>query len=133
VRVQAHILNGLYHVQACFHAAHRVIRSRLPVVALELRHTVVTIAQQLHAQTVVVLGAEKRESGENRRENCSIKHSPSARTQKTHTQNSDTFLGTIFNNRKLHIACVFQFLKKFLMGYISHRLHRLSTKCNSQQ
>jgi len=52
VRVQAHILNGLYHVQACFHAAHRVIRSRLPVVALELRHTVVTIAQQLHAQGV---------------------------------------------------------------------------------
>jgi len=84
VRVQAHILNGFYHVQACFHAAHRVIRSRLPVVALELRHTVVTIAQQLHAQTVVVLGAEKRESGENRRENCSIKHSPCARQ---HTEN----------------------------------------------
>jgi len=54
VRVQAHILNGLYHVQACFHAAHRVIRSRLPVVALELRHTVVTIAQQLNAQTMML-------------------------------------------------------------------------------
>lgn len=60
VRVQAHILNGLYHVQASFHAAHRVIRSRLPVVALELGNTVVTIAQQLHAQTVIVLEGGNR-------------------------------------------------------------------------
>lgn len=55
VRVQAHILNGLYHVEASFHAADGVIRPRLPVVALELGHAIVAVAQQLHPQTVVVL------------------------------------------------------------------------------
>jgi len=71
MRVQAHILNGLYHVQASFHAAHRVIRPRLPVVALELGHTIVTIAQQLHTQAVVVLKGKRAE-----------KHSASARHQR---------------------------------------------------
>lgn len=53
--MQPHILDGLYHVQSSFDAAHRMIRSRLPVVAFELRNTVVAITEQLHAQAMIIL------------------------------------------------------------------------------
>lgn len=55
VRLQAHILDGHYHVEASFHAAHGMIRSCLPVVTFELRHTVIAITEQLYTQTMIVL------------------------------------------------------------------------------
>lgn len=59
--MQAHILDGLYHMEPSFDTAHCMIRSCLPVVAFELRHTVVAIAEELHAQAMIVLNEEGEE------------------------------------------------------------------------
>lgn len=63
--MQAHILDGLYHMEASFNAADRMIRSCLPVVAFELRHAVVAIAKELHAQAMIILQEEGEEGNLN--------------------------------------------------------------------
>lgn len=52
----ADIFDGLDHVQAGLHRAHGMVRSGFHCARIEHGHAVIAVAEQLDAQTIVVLG-----------------------------------------------------------------------------